>query len=350
MPKFESEYLVDLATRLFVQSGAPTPSAHLVAAALVRADMMGMPSHGVARVIQYIKDIEQGSIIPQAELVVTELSPTVSLVDAQWNFGQVAALRAVESALATARVHGMGSALVRRCRHVGRLGAYTEAAARAGLVALATCSTAGEGHWVAPFGGRAGRLGTNPISFAAPTDGDPVLLDFSTASLPEGRVRLFQDTGRTLPDGTLVDRRGEPSSDPADLYAEDGSPAGAITPFGGEQGYKSYGLGLMAAVLSSLLGVPTWREEGIESHANTMWLLVIDVGQLMGEERFVGELGELLDYVSSAEPMVGSDGVLVPGQREFQALARSEEQGIVVDEGIWRQLVALAARLEVEVE
>ena len=79
------------------------------------------------------------------------------------------------------------------------------------------------------------------------------------------------------------------------------------------------------------------------------WLLVIDVGQLMEEERFVGELGELLDYVSSAEPMAGSDGVLVPGQREYQALARSKEQGIIVDEDIWRQIVALAAKLEVEV-
>lgn len=347
MPTFQAEYLQDLAAQLFVQSGTPQAEARIVAEALVRADGMGMPSHGVLRVLQYIKDARQGSIVPGAELLVEQLSPTVSLVDAQWNFGQVAAMRAVDVALVTAKEHGMGSALVRRCRHVGRLGAYTEAAARAGFAALASCSTAGEGHWVAPFGGREGRLGTNPISFAAPTGGDPVLLDFSTASLPEGRVRLFHDTGQLLPDGALVDAHGQPSRDPADLYAADGSPAGAITPFGGEQGYKSYGLGLMAAILSSLLGVPAWREQGIDAHANTMWLLLIDIGQLMDLGHFIGELDELLHYVGSAEPMAGSDGVEVPGQREYAALARSAIEGIVVDEGIWRQLTALAEELGV---
>jgi uncharacterized oxidoreductase len=348
MPTCTVQYLQDLAAELFVRSGAPQSEARVVAEALVRADMMGMPSHGVLRVVQYVKDAQEKSIVPGAKLVVKELSPTASLVDAQWNFGQVAAMRAVELALATAKGHGMGSASVRRCRHVGRLGAYTERAARAGFAALASCSTAGEGHWVAPYGGRQGRLGTNPISFAAPTGGDPLLLDFSTASLPEGRVRLLRDTGRPLPADALLDERGEPSRNPADLYAADGSAAGAITPFGGEQGYKSYGLALAAAILSSFLGGAAWREEGIESHANTMWLLVIDVGQLMDLGHFIGEIDELLDYVRSAAPAAGSEGVLVPGQREYAALRRSEQEGIAVDEGVWQQLVELAEELGVE--
>ena len=119
-------------------------------------------------------------------------------------------------------------------------------------------------------------MGTNPISFAAPTADDLVLMDYSTSSLPEGRIRLYKDTGQQLPDGSLVDEQGQPSSDPADLYAADGWPKCTIMPFGVDRGYKSYGLGLglMGAILSSLLGVPVWREEGIESYANTCgcWL------------------------------------------------------------------------------
>lgn len=348
MPVFKADDLQDFTAELFVTSGAPVAEGRTVAEALVRADMMGLPSHGVLRIIQYIQDIRRGSIVPGAELLIEDLSPAVALVDAQWNFGQVAAMEAVQIALNRARTHGLGSALVRRNRHVGRVGAYTEAAARAGFAALATCSTAGEGHWVAPFGGREGRLGTNPISFAAPTSGDPVLMDYSTSSLPEGRVRLYKDTGQPLPEGSLVDEQGRPSADPADLYAADGSPKGAITPFGGDQGYKSYGLGLMGAILSSLLGVPVWREEGIESHANTMWLLVIDVGQMMDLQSFIGEIGGLLDYVQSAMPGTGSDGVLVPGQREFAALRRSQAEGIALDDGVWQQIAALAGELKVE--
>jgi LDH2 family malate/lactate/ureidoglycolate dehydrogenase len=70
----------------------------------------------------------------------------------------------------------------------------------------------------------------------------------------------------------------------------------------------------------------------------------------MDLERFVGEIGELLDYVRSAAPLAGHDGVLVPGQREYTALKRSEKEGVEVDEGVWRQIVALAVELGVELQ
>ena len=137
MSVFQAEDLQNFTAALFVASGAPVAEGRTVAEALVRADMMGLPSHGVLRIIQYIKDIRRGSIVPGAELLIEDLSPAVALVDAQWNFGQVAAMEAVQLALDRARTHGLGSALVRRNRHVGRVGAYTEAAARAGFAALA---------------------------------------------------------------------------------------------------------------------------------------------------------------------------------------------------------------------
>ena len=253
--------------------------------------------------------------------------------------------RATELAVERARRFGVGSASLRRCRHVGRLGAYAEQAAQAQCVALVTCSTAGEGHWVAPFGGREGRLGTNPISFAAPTSNQPVVMDFSTAALPEGRVRLYRDTEQALPEGALVDRSGAPSTDPADLYK-----AGAILPFGGDQGYKGFGLGFMAQIFSCLLGEPTWREEGLESNANTMWLLAVDAAAWGDGERFRAELDRMIAYVRSAAPALGSNGVLVPGEREFAAEARYRREGIPVEEGVWCQLVQVAQEADVEVE
>ena len=79
-----------------------------------------------------------------------------------------------------------------------------------------------------------------------------------------------------------------------------------------------------------------------------MWLLVIDVGQMMDLQHFIGEIGGLLDYVQSAAPGAGSDGVLVPGQREFAALRRSAAEGIAIDDGVWQQIAALAGELGVE--
>lgn len=349
MPRASHTALEDLAAAVFGRLGAPDGHARQTARLLVEADLMGLPSHGVLRVMQYAADIRAGTIVPQAPPTLEPLTPTSLLVDANWNFGQVAADQAAQAVLERAREQGMAWAAVRRCRHVGRVGAYTEFLARGGAVGLAACSTAGEGRWVAPFGGRQGRLGTNPLSFAAPTGGDPLVLDFSTSSLPEGRVRYHRDTGMPLPPDTLVDADGRPSTRPQDLYAADGAPAGAITPFGGAQGYKGFGLGLMVQVLGCLIGRVAWDELGTDSHANTMWIMAIDLSR-QGVDEFRAELDAMLAYIASSAPADGSDGVLLPGQREFEALRRHQRDGLPLALDVWNQLRDLAAALDINSE
>ncbi len=347
-PTFPADYLEDLTSSLFQRCGAPATEAQIVAELLVKADLMGLHSHGILRIPQYVGDTHSGSIVPGAEIAVEHLKETVIKVDGQWNFGQVCATRMAELTIHAAKQHGIACASLRRCRHVGRLGAYTEMAAQNDCIGLATCSGAGEGQWVAPFGGRQGRLGTNPISFAAPTGGLPLVLDFSTAALPEGKVRLRRDTGGELPPQSLVDSEGRPSVDPNDLYDENGAPAGAILPAGGVQGYKGFGLSLMCLTLSGILGEPTWREQGLESQANTMWLMVVDIEAAMAADLMRRELDAVVEHLRSSAPAKGSGGVLMPGQREFESMEKYRREGIPVAAGVWDQLVQVAAELKVE--
>ncbi len=349
MRTFTAEYLENLTSAIFQRCAAPAAEAQVVAELLVQADLMGLPSHGVLRIAQYVGDVDRGFIVPGAAMAVEHLKQTVIKVDGGWNFGQIGATRLAELAIEAAGKHGMACASLRRCRHVGRLGAYTEMAAHSNCIGLAVCSTAGEGHWVTPFGGREGRLGTNPISFAAPTGGDPIVVDFSTSSLPEGKVRLLRDTGEKLPEQTLVDREGKPTTDPNDLYGEEGQPAGAILPTGGIQGYKGYGLGLMVQILASILGEPAWREQGVESGSNNMWLMVVDIEAAMAADLFQRELDTMVEYICSAAPTAGGSGVLLPGQREFEAMERHRREGIPVAEGVWSQIAQVAEKLQVEV-
>ena len=348
--RFSTDYLEDLVRAIFQAHGSPPSEAALVARLLVQAEAMGLPSHGLLRVPQYVDDIGRGFIVPGAPAKVCRPCPTAVQVDGQWNFGQVGATRAVGDAIELAVELGVGCASLRRCRHVGRLGAYTEMAAEKDCLALATCSTSGEGHWVAPFGGREGRLGTNPLSFAAPTAGRPLVLDCSTSALPEGKVRFFRDTGQALPPDSLVDRNGRPSTDPGDLYRPDGTPAGAILTFGGSQGYKGFGLSCMAQILSSLVGEPTWREEGGESCANTMWIMVVHLGAWMAADRFKEEANDMLDYIRSSAPAAGSGGVSLPGQREFESEARCREEGVAVTEEIWSRIAEIARQAGIAAE
>jgi len=345
----KAEYLEELTAAIFQKHGAPETEARVVARLLVEADLMGLHSHGILRIPQYVGDIRQGTIIPGAELKVKQQTPTAILVDGQWNFGQVGASRAVELAVACAREQGLACASLRRCRHVGRVGAYTEMAAAQHCVALAACSTAGQGHWVAPFGGREGRLGTNPLAFAAPTMGFPISMDFATSALPEGRVRYYRDTGQPLPPECLVDKEGKPTLDPKDLYAPGRKPLGAILPFGGWQGYKGFGLGLMAQIFSSLIGEPAWMAQGLEAHGNNVWLLVIDVGRFMENEVFRAELEGLIGYVRSSALAQGSTRVMMPGQREFELMEQRQREGIPLAEGVWKQVAQAAAEVGVKI-
>ncbi len=248
---FEAEHLRCFAIRVFEACGAPSDEARIVADHLVVANLRGYDSHGIIRIPQYLEDVRNKIIWPGATISIETETETTAIVDCGWNFGQIGGYRAMEVAIAKARRYHTATVVTRRCNHVGRLGAYTEIAAKQELIAIGVCNSPRHGHFVLPWGGRKGRLATNPISFAVPNNsGDPILADFSTAEAPEGRIRLYRNQGKTLPNGWIVDSEGNPTSDPSAFY---GPPQGGILPFGGDKGYRGFALSLFVAILGGLL-------------------------------------------------------------------------------------------------
>ncbi len=344
MKTFPPDYLRKLTVDIFQRCGTPSNDACTLADMLIKANLMGLDSHGVLRIPQYVSEIRKGIIRPGAPITMQRESATTAIVDGGWNFGHIVAMRAVEVAARKARQYAMSSTVLRRCRHIGNLGAYVITASEQRFIALATCGSAGEGHWVAPWGGREGRLATNPIAFAAPTSGNPIVMDFSTSMASEGKIRLMLNKGETLPAGWIITNTGEPSRNPKDLYE---SPPGAILPFGGSEGYKGFALSLMAQILSGLLGTPSWNETGIASHANVMWLMLIDINAFMPVEAFIREMDDFVNYVRSSAPLNGSGGVIMPGELDFLEMSRRNENGIPVDDETWRQIVEVAQDLNI---
>ena len=202
-----------------------------------------------------------------------------------------------------------------------------------------------------PFGGREGRLGTNPISFAAPTPEGPIVMDFSTSSMPEGKVRYIRDCGEMLPDGVLVDAAGKRTRDPWALYDPDtGEAAGAILPFGGEQVYKGNGLGFMAQLLAASLGASVWASEDARRNTNGMWILAIRVDAYMDSVAFREDVQAMAEYCKSARPSEGSAGVMIPGEQESRMFVTRSENGVPIHMNIWESIVKVADSLGVEVE
>jgi LDH2 family malate/lactate/ureidoglycolate dehydrogenase len=323
-----------IGSELFVAAGASERDAETVMTHLLEAEEMGLRSHGVMRVAQYMAEIEAGELDPRAAVSVETTQPGRAAVDGGGTFGQVVGIRMAQVAVELARLTGIGLVTGRRMGHTGRIGAYPEWIAAQGLVGIAVCSGPPSGHWVAPFGGREGRIATNPIAFGYPVaGGPPVVADFSTAATAEGVIRSLSHRGLDAPDGWLRDAQGEPTTEPGALYT---SPRGTIQPFGGAQGFRGTALGLFVEVLATLLA----GDEVDDRRRTGSNLAVMAIATGIG---FADLAAGMNRHIRSATPIDPSRPVLLPGQRE-QINRAAAGQTIEIDTPTWTAIADAARR------
>jgi len=328
-----TDALIKLVAKLFAANGVEIKQAAEVAEILTQTTMLGFSSHGIYRTKQYIDEIKNGGIAANAPIESQSCGGAVAIVDGNWNFGQLTAKAAALKAIELAKQYGVSFVACRKSNHIGGLSVYTRMMAEAGCAAMGWCGTNGGGYWVAPFGGMEGRMATDPISFAAPTDNNnqPVALDFATSMVSEGKLRLMRDAGEKVPGNLAVDCKGSPITDPADYY---GPPRGAILPFGESQGYKGTGLAVMCQILSGLLCGANWKPDAddINLRGNAMSLIAIDIGHMTGLDGFKRELTDYSDFVRSAKLMPGFKEIVLPGDFENRKLKDNMENGIDIDD------------------
>jgi uncharacterized oxidoreductase len=368
MPIIDAEVLRDYARRLLSGVGAAAEEAETVADVLVGANLAGHDSHGVLRLEQYARLVRSGRIVPGAPFEVVRQTPAAALVDGHWGFGAVVAARATRLAIEKAGQSGVAAVSVRCSNHVSRLGHYVLMAAEAGYVGLMTVNNHGGGRWVAPWGGTDRRLSTNPIAFAAPlrsrgqepdsveagrdelmpqeSQSRAVLVDITTSTVAEGKVRVLRNKGLPMPEGWAIHRDGSALTDPAHMY---GPPHGSLLPFGGMAGHKGFALSMMVELLSGALsGAGCTGPEDVHP-GNAIFLLVLDPDVFGGRERFQAEAERLVEWVKASPPVPGGTGVMAPGEPEFREEARRRAEGIPLDDETWRQLRELAEGLGVAV-
>jgi uncharacterized oxidoreductase len=316
-----------------------------MAESLTTSSLMGHDSHGVIRIPEYIELVARGTIVPGAAIQVERTTGGAAVVDCGWNYGAAGAHIAIATGIELAQQHKVACVVTRRCNHIGRVGAYVQKAAERDLIAIATCNSPIHGHFVLPWGGTQGRLGTNPIAYAVPTHGDPILADLSTCVAPEGKIRVYKNRGKPLPEGWIVDAQGRPSTDPDAFY---GPPPGAILPLGGPAGHKGYALGLLVEILGSpLAGLGTTDPAVV---GNGLCFLVVDPQAFGPIELFKSLVDSTVAYMKSSNPGDGVGEVLVPGEIEFRTRRRRMQEGIPVDDPTWQAIQECARRLQVDLE
>ena len=328
-----------LTTRIFVAAGASEDLARTTAQHLIKANLSGHDSHGVIRIPSYLRQIAAGTLVPDGRPEVVQEWPGTAVIDGKRGFGQVAAAFGMDVAIRKAETAGIGAVAIRRCNHIGRLGHYSEQAAAHGYVAMITYGSAGpnSGH-MAPFGGAARHLGTNPWSLGLPAgQARPVVVDFATTVVAEGKIQVARAKHAQLPAGSIVDKEGQPSTNPEDFYA-----GGMILPAGG---HKGYGLSIFAAFLGAAL---TAEQPATEGRGGGVFMMALNPRAFSGADTFTGTIDNLAGAVKSVQPAPGVKEVLLPGEPEANARAERQRDGVPVPEDTWQAIGEAAARFSVE--
>lgn len=346
MPTFSGDQLQTIASRILQGAGVSAEEAEIVAIELAGANLVGHDSHGVIRLKQYCDYVTDGTIQPGAPIeVITDL-PGCAVIDGNYNFGQVIAAKALELASERARERGMYSVWCRHCNHFGRLGAFTHRAALDGFAALlAVNGPAGGG--VVPWGGLERRLGTNPISMAAPWNDDAILLDMTTSATAEGKLRVAFQKGESVPEGWVIDSEGNPSTDPGAYYAD---PQGAIVPLGGAMGHKGYGLSVMLDVFCGILSGAGIARRDLPPGVNGVWLVLIDVNQMMPSADYAGWIEKYAEWIKGCRKAPGVEEILLPGEVETRRQNERKASGVEIPDTTWKQTTDLAEKLGVSLD
>jgi LDH2 family malate/lactate/ureidoglycolate dehydrogenase len=295
---------------------------HVLDAALCGYEYSGLPK--LLNVVDY-PDFRQ----PRRPVTVVRETAATAVLDGGNTTGMVAAYRAAEATIARAEANGLAIVCLANTWMTGRSAYYCEMIARAGLVVIHTVAAPPA---VAPFGGMRPALGTNPIAFGFPTDGDPLVIDMGTSAFMGTDLQFRARLGTPIPDGVALGPNGLPTTDAAIARQ------GALLPFGGpEGGYKGFGL----ALAMDALGALTAGTRSATSVSGYLFM-AFKPDLFVPADAYRREVSRRIDMIKATQRQIGVEEIRIPGERGYATRARLMRAGIEIDAQIYQALRRLA--------
>ena len=321
---------------------------------LLTADLYGIESHGVQRLIRYHLAIEEGSIVPDVKPEIIFKTPVSAVIDAPKSMGQVVAKQSMQMAIDMAREHGFGAVCVRGSNHYGIAGYYTSMAAEADMIGISMTNT--EAIAIPTYGKKA-MLGTSPIAVAMPADPVDFWYDAATTVITRGKLEVYRKKELPLPQGWVADENGSDCDD-ADRVLKNiiGKLGGGIFPLGGfseETGsHKGYGLGIIVELFTSIMtGGTTSPHVKNSGNADTSFcLMAIDYGIFGDKKEIKARMSKLLQELRESPKADGHDRIFTHGEKEAESKAEKLVSGVPVNEKTLAELKDIGATLGLKFE
>ena len=323
--KLPPDRLRQLIAAIFSSAGCQTTEAERIAGHLVEANLVGHDSHGVIRTASYVQWLRAGKVIANRTMRIVFENEVLAVVDGEFGFGQSIGEQAMQLGIDKSARHGVAVIALRNSGHLGRIGDWPLMAARAGKLSLHFVNTNGAGILVAPYGGINRRLSANPIAAGVPRcivaedaahrqrGAEPIILDISTCTIAEGKIRVALNKGVDVPEDCILDSKGQPTTDPRVFSAD---PPGSILPIAG---HKGYGLSVICEVLAgALTGGGCSNPENSGRLVNGMLSIILDPSRFQSDQAFAEEIRRFIDWVKSSEK--------ISREAKFSCRARSKKR------------------------
>ena len=322
--------------------GLPPADAATVGRLMAEADLQGSDGHGVIRLPQYARRILAGGINVRPSIKVVQERPGMALLDGDNGMGHLVMQRAAEMAIEKARVCGVAWVGTQFSNHAGPASLYARMPMAHNMIGL--YFAVGNANHLPPWGGLDMLLSTNPIAVALPAGEEPpVVLDMATTVAAYGKVKAKAQRGEMMPLGWMIDRLGQPLTDPK--RAEEGF----LMPIGG---YKGYGLALIVGLLSGTLnGAAMGREvvdfnHDFQTPTNTgQAIAMIDIAAFGDPAEFKQRVDVLVREMRSSERLPGVDRIWLPGEQSHAKRIANQRDGIAIGAGLRTALDAVATDL-----
>jgi len=336
-------HLYKFCVEVFKGYGFSEEESKQITEVLLDADLSGIESHGIQRLIRYHKEITSGMVKLDAKPEVVFETPLSAVIEGNDCMGQILGVQAMQMAIDKAKEHGFGMITVRNSNHYGIAGYYAKMAVEQGLIGMSMTNT--EAIMVPTFG-RQAMLGTNPIAFAMPADPTPYVFDAATTVVPRGKLEVYVKRGNGLPLGWALDENGHDSSDPERVLGNIiNKTGGGILPLGGSgemtSGYKGYGFAMLCEIATAILSGGTtsnyiYKTPGRSNIAHCF--IAIDHGMFGDKKAIEASLSKYLQEVRDSNKAEGQDRIFIHGEKEAEAKRRVLVEGVSLNEKTYAEM------------
>ncbi len=340
---------------VFVGLGVPPDDARICTDVLIAADLRGIESHGVGRLKYYYDRIKAGVQSTKTEIEIVKETETTALIDGHHGMGHVIAYRSMRLAIDKARRYGLGAVTVRNSTHYGIAGYYALMAAQEGMMGFTVTNTRPS---VAPTFSVEPMLGTNPIAFAAPSDGPyPFCFDGATSIAQRGKVEVAARAEKPLAEGLVIDSTGNSLTDPDRIMVDLDKGTAAFLPLGGAGeefgGHKGYGLSAMVEILSASLCGGMFLKDLLGRAPDGSrrpfmlghFFMAMDIPHFIPLEESRRITGDIMRALQAARKAPGAERIYVAGEKEYESEQRVREQGIPTNPNLRREFQVMRDEL-----